>query len=249
MADNVTTMQPAYEDRCGEEVAYSWTTKTGENRALEVNTYNKMLVSVNMIEGIVIAIPNPFTLAAIVQSRLVYKTATNIFIASLCLTDLLSGVAMISTNLLIIISWEGIQSPPVGIFSWCTALLGSITFLSSLLTVLLIGVDRACACISPMTYRKKMSTRNAVVLLAAMWASIFMIIVVPVCYKYGTISQEDRFRVIEHPTTVFPDGYMAICYYTSGIHCPMYNHHSLPWRIQSIRTLCKEGPFFEQDKY
>ena len=81
--------------------------------------------------------------------------------------------------------------------------------LSSLVHVLLIGVDRAFATMTQLTYKQKMNMKTALVLLAVTWTSLILIIFTGAGYRYATISQSDRNVVISIPTTIFPHAFVV----------------------------------------
>ena len=169
--------------------------------------YKQVFIGVIILECLLTILVNPVTIAAIMKLGLASKTATNLFIASLCCADMACAVSFLFHELQTVLSQAGIQGLQVATISWLATGLGAIVFLVSLANVLLIGIDRAFATLRPLTYRYHMSKRRAFGLLAVTWTLMALVTTVPICYKYASIGREGRESIILIATDLFPEGY------------------------------------------
>ncbi|ELT91560.1 hypothetical protein CAPTEDRAFT_198410 [Capitella teleta] len=150
---------------------------------------------------------NPMTVMAMFYYKMLKKTATNLFIVSLCGSDSFLGLGAFLLKISHCMFLLDVTTPSVKVCSWFAGVLICIAFFASLLNVILIGVDRALATVVPLKHRTLMTVNRSMLVLAIMWVFISFLTFVPLTLKlWGTHSPSDL-SVIIYPTEIFPPNY------------------------------------------
>ncbi|ELT92432.1 hypothetical protein CAPTEDRAFT_217095 [Capitella teleta] len=177
--------------------------------------FSVIVSSIVSLECIAAILFNPLTITAVLVCGLAQKSATNMFIASLSVSDFLSGITIFCFQVQRWISILYGVNPALAAISWISATVSAIAFPGSLISALVIGVDRAIATSRPLTYKQLMSQHNAKLILAAQWSLLCCVVVTPAAYKYATLEQEQRNQLIINPPDVYPEGYTT--YFTTPL--------------------------------
>lgn len=130
MQVEVTTLHPTHDNETGGYWTFSWETESGgKPPAVKVHLYKQILVTIIMLQNIVAIIVNPITIAAILKFNLARKSATNIFIASLSVADMVSGVMILNEQIVYYVSQAGMDGLVLAAISWIIATLNCPTWL------------------------------------------------------------------------------------------------------------------------
>lgn len=133
-----------------------------------------MTITVSLLTIVV----NPMTMLAMIQGRLLDRSATYQLIFSLCMSDLLLGLG----NLLW--KYHGLVSQPQPPeLSWIAALLTMLGFLSSTINILLIGIDRTLAAAASVRYKGLVTLRVSRMVLLSTWGISLVINALPIGLK------------------------------------------------------------------
>lgn len=163
-----------------------------------------------LIYGIILlsvlsAIINPLTVCSMLVSGALKKTATNILIFSLCCSDFAMGFAMALSKIRHVISLKNhMDSNSVAVLSWIAATLICIGYFSSLIIVLLIGVDRALATAMPAHHRNIMTIKRSMYMFFSLWLVIAVMVFSPLAIRLEQIKNTDKLPVLTYPTEIFP---------------------------------------------
>ncbi|ELU03689.1 hypothetical protein CAPTEDRAFT_206363 [Capitella teleta] len=144
------------------------TTEASTPITARIPLYSIIISSVVTLECIVCIILNPITIAAIVFGGFGQKSAIHLFITSLSVSDLLSGLAFLSFQIQRWVATLGGVHPSLVTISWISSTLSAAAFPGSLLSAMAIGIDRAFATSKPMSYKRTMSQRNGKLILAVL---------------------------------------------------------------------------------
>ncbi|ELU00710.1 hypothetical protein CAPTEDRAFT_202108 [Capitella teleta] len=170
----------------------------------------RMIICVCLATSLLTMVINPFTVVAMALHGMLKKSATNLFIVSLCCADLITGTAtfVLKLNEVRVARQPDLHSKFVAVLSWTAAGLTIIGYFSSLLTAFAIGLDRAVATIKPMKYRSWVTRKRGIVCLVAMWTLACIIVLTPLFMKLGSLDKEQPVPVIMHPPLAFPQEFI-----------------------------------------
>ncbi|ELU04837.1 hypothetical protein CAPTEDRAFT_198496 [Capitella teleta] len=169
--------------------------------------FSVLVSGVVCIECIAAILLNTLTISAIVICGLGKRSATHLFIASLSVSDLLSGVNILCFQVQRwLVDWIGSNSG-LAATSWLNAVLAGIALPSSLQTSLVIGIDRALATSKPIKYKTLMSLRNAKLIILFQWILASVMVCIPAIYKYIGLDAAQRNKMIVQPPEIFPDSF------------------------------------------
>ena len=191
------------------------TAVTEELLPSNIPLYSIIISSVVTLECLAAIAFNPLTIAAIFIGGLAKKSATNLFIASLSVSDFLSGISLFCFQ---VQKWASTLlsiSPALVATSWVSATISAIAFPGSLLSSMVIGLYRALATSKPTKYKQLMSPRNAKLILMLQWTMLSGLVFAPVIYNYVSLEPTERQQLIINPPDVYPTGYTT--YFTSPL--------------------------------
>ncbi|ELT89263.1 hypothetical protein CAPTEDRAFT_212807 [Capitella teleta] len=171
---------------------------------------SRMFVYVGLTSSVLTMIINPLTVIAMALHGMLRKSATNLFIASLCCADLITGAALFLVKLqeLMTTKHSDAEAKFTAVISWTAAALTVMGFFSSLFTAFAIGVDRAVATITPMKYRSRMTHKRGIISLVIMWTSVGCLVLTPLAVKLNSLEKEQPLPVITHPPLAFPQPFI-----------------------------------------
>ncbi|ELT90678.1 hypothetical protein CAPTEDRAFT_189696 [Capitella teleta] len=168
----------------------------------QVTSVQLRLVSATLIASVITIIVNPLTLLALFKQKMITKNSINLFIASLCCSDLLLGVSTFLFQLQKILILRSVE---VGRFIFLLNCVGAslmVTgFFVSNINVSLISFDRAYATIAPFEYKSRASTKTALIALAFTWAITVLQAVIPIAISLGLGTQTN---LVEYAYEVVP---------------------------------------------
>ena len=143
-------------------------------------SYTLFNYAIQCVEAVLIIVGNGLTFIAVIKVKNLKQIPTNVFIMSLATSDgiiglllpVLVGVKFLDTEHV----WKGTTCLLHGpYFS---------LFLTSLVTLLAIAVDRYLAVVHPLTYKQRMTIRRARIISVVIWILSFGILTTITCY-YG----------------------------------------------------------------
>ncbi|ELT93170.1 hypothetical protein CAPTEDRAFT_201390 [Capitella teleta] len=138
------------------------------------------LVSASLAVGIITIIINPLTLLALFKQKMITKSSINLFIASLCCSDFLFGIAAFLFQLQKILQLNSTNGDAIVILNCVAGSLAVLGFFLSNANALLITYDRAYAIVAPFEYKSQVSIRKASIALAVAWTSALLQALVPI---------------------------------------------------------------------
>jgi hypothetical protein len=160
-----------------------------------------------IVQCLVAVAMNPLTILAIWKGGLAKKSATNIFIANLSVSDFFSALSAFCLEVHKWVSAMHGASTALVVSSWVNCTLIAIAYAGSLVTSLVIGFDRALATSNPLNYKRLMTTRTAKLMVTGLWAFLVCTVLVPVFYHVATLDPAQRSPPITNPTKIHPPEY------------------------------------------
>ncbi|ELU09078.1 hypothetical protein CAPTEDRAFT_200082 [Capitella teleta] len=176
-------------------------TATAEMPLQQMGGVQLTIVWVTLVFSCLTSIANPLTLVAMATNGLIRKNSINMFIASLCWSDFLVGLSAFLFQLRRLLQLGIISDEDLVAIFWVAAVPVNIGFVASIANAFLIGVDRACATLAPLSYRSRMTTRRAAIALVICWT--LAILMVTAC-ALTTVQLSGGFEMLTYSHELFP---------------------------------------------
>ncbi|ELU04452.1 hypothetical protein CAPTEDRAFT_211895 [Capitella teleta] len=155
------------------------------------------LLSATLVASVITIIINPLTLLALHKQNMITKSSINLFIASLCCSDFLLGLAIGLFQLQKLLQLLQLSSTSEHLITLLNSLGGTLScigFFTSNTNASLVSIDRAYATLAPFKYKTHMTIKRASTILAVAWASATIQAIIPAVIKMvieGGMAVED----------------------------------------------------------
>ncbi|ELU14733.1 hypothetical protein CAPTEDRAFT_207325 [Capitella teleta] len=159
------------------------------------------LLSTTLAACIITIIINPLTLLALFKQKMITKSSINLFIASLCCSDFLFGIAIYLFQLQKLLQLSPASEHLITILNCIGGILCCVGFFVSNTNALLISFDRAYATLAPFKYKTHMSIKLAYIILVVAWTSATLQAIVPIT---ANIAIEGKTAIFDYPYELFP---------------------------------------------
>ncbi|ELU18416.1 hypothetical protein CAPTEDRAFT_213122 [Capitella teleta] len=181
-------------------------TTTEEMPQEETANVKLAIVCVTVVFSCCTIIVNLLTLVAMAMHRLIRKNSINMFIASLCLSDFLLGLSITPFQLQQVLRlWKDIDQTFIAT-TWAAAVPMVICFFVSNVNIFLVGVDRACATLAPLSYKSRMTTKRALIALVATWSTA--VLTITAC-AITTVQINSGFEMLTYSYELLPEKFIS----------------------------------------
>lgn len=170
-------------------------THSGANALLPVSYYVTFMVLRIVLCGLAV-VTNSLTTAVLVTFPFLRTGVIYIFILNLCFSDTLLGVSFGMHNTIRIMVHLGFHREYFGLLSRIVATFVMLGNMASLMGTALIGVDRAIATTSPLTYKNRMTSQVARLLVCGSWLYLMTVTFTFSGLKYLSLSEVDKHHVV-----------------------------------------------------
>lgn len=186
-------------------VTYSDNETGSYHEDLEIVGFTVYYVAAGILiaETLAIMVINSPAIYVIVTNEVLCQCGTNIFIASMCVADILYGSSMVIYQGCFLSDFDKSPSSSRALCARCSLMMASISMIGSLLTTQHIAVERAIATFRPLQYKRWVTSKRAVVIVCLTWTYLCLMVPALVVHYYMGLDDEEKKIVVRDIHGIF----------------------------------------------